>query len=103
MGYFPLKPLFPLGRVFLSPAAVALGIDLMHLLRRHQAGDWGQLCPEDLEANQNALATDDAILSEYQVALPAGGTASVGIMSEKGRNLTVVFVPGEPVSEGHCN
>jgi len=103
MGYFPLKPLFPLGRLLLSPGSVALGIDLMRLIRRHQTGDWGDLCAEDRAANQEALASDEAILSLYEITLPAGGTGSIGVMSEQGREFTLVYVTGELLDEEQCN
>lgn len=103
MGYFPIKPLFPLGRIVLSPAAESLGIDLMRFLRRHQAGDWGDLCAEDLEANQEALTNDEAILSRYGVPLPAGGTGSIGILSEQGREFTLIYVTGEQLDEEQCS
>ena len=49
--------LFPLGRLCATPAALdALTNANSHpleLLWRHARGDWGDLCPEDIEADRS--------------------------------------------------
>ena len=62
-------PLFPLGQVVATPGAIALmeahGIDLLGLLHRHVTGDWGDLCAEDKQANEEAVRTGARIFSAY--------------------------------------
>jgi hypothetical protein len=43
----------------------AHGIDGIDLLRRHVSGDWGELCEEDREANEEALRSGGRIFSAY--------------------------------------
>ena len=58
---------FPLGQIVitsnanaqLDPAAVS------EALRRHAAGDWGDICPDDAEANADALKEGDRLMSVY--------------------------------------
>ena len=99
MGYFPLplKLLFPLGRIVLSPAAESLGIDLMRFIRRHQTGDWGDLCDDDRAANQLALETNEAILSQYRVTSPTGVDETVSVMTESDRSMTILLLSDEPM------
>ncbi len=36
-------------------------------LMRHEAGDWGELCEEDWEANENALKDGSRLFSVYEI------------------------------------
>lgn len=97
----PRTPRFPLGRVVATPGALALarerGVDLLALLRRHAAGDWGQVCPEDAHANERALDHGARLLSAYE--LPSeGGRAAGGrlwVITEADRSATTVLLPSE--------
>ncbi len=55
----PPRPVLELGRVVATPGALAALLDAHEsgewYLRRHQSGDWGDLCPEDRAVNQQAL------------------------------------------------
>ena len=45
-----------MGRIYATPGALALDVDLSRYLRRHHCGDWGEeLCAEDKQANEDAL------------------------------------------------
>lgn len=51
-----MQPRFPLGKIYATPGALALDVDLTKYLRRHHCGDWGdELCAEDKEANVHSL------------------------------------------------
>ena len=55
MAYRMLEPRFPLGRIYATPGAIALGVDLGAYLRRHHCGDWGEEpCEEECEPNESA-------------------------------------------------
>lgn len=96
MAYSNIKPLFPLGELLTSPGVIRFGINLDRLLRRHQCGDWGDICPEDREANDRAIANGEAILSQYPVTTAPGSTSIVIIMSEDDRSYTVIYLDSEP-------
>jgi hypothetical protein len=54
------KPLFPLGRVLITPAASEVlrraGVEPLALLLRHQSGDWGEVDATDRRSNDHAVA-----------------------------------------------
>ena len=64
-------PLFLLGRVVATPAALDLlekhGMSSATLLNRHQSGDWGDLTKHDRVANDAALVNGGRLLSAYVV------------------------------------
>lgn len=97
MGYYPLRPLFPSGKILASPAVIEMGININRLLHRHLAGLWREdLCLEDSHSNEMALVHGEAILSQYHVVSPDGRINSVIIMTESDRSYTVIFIRGEP-------
>ncbi len=89
------KPLFTLGRVLGTPGAIkALDeaqISPIALLRRHTAGDWGELDEEDKELNSQAVKEGTRILSSYM--LPAG--VKVWLITEWDRSATTFLLPSE--------
>lgn len=88
MAYHIMKPRFPLGRTVATAGAIALGIDLSHYLHRHHCGDWGDLCQDDKQVNENALIHGERILSCYQ--LPEG--RKIYIITEWDRSSTCVML-----------
>jgi hypothetical protein len=58
---------FPLGRLLATPGVLALGNNLLPLLRRHARGDWGDLGADDRDMNERAVADGERILSAYDV------------------------------------
>lgn len=63
------KPLFTLGQVCGTPGALEqltkAQVAPFDLLNRHVHGDYGQLCQEDVEANEQSLKDGSRILSSY--------------------------------------
>ena len=86
--------LFLTGQIVMTPGAHALlsdNLDPTTLLARHLSGDWGDdLCAEDVEANDAALANGDRLLSSYKV-----GTDKVWIITEWDRSATTFLLPSE--------
>lgn len=85
--------LFDVGEIHITPGALALPITLGEtdqVIRRHKAGDWGELCPEDRDVNEAALGGRGRILSEY--ALAAG---TVWVVTEADRRRTTICLPVE--------
>jgi hypothetical protein len=83
-------PRFPLGRTLATPGAIAVaeahGIDLGELFARHHRGDWGDVPPEDAEANESALAYGGRLLSAY-----GEGGRVLWIITEADRSATTVL------------
>lgn len=65
-------PKFDPGQMLATPGALeALAkndTDARPLLARHLSGDWGELCDEDRQANEDALKTGARLLSAYTLA-----------------------------------
>ena len=84
------SPKVPLGRIVATPHALEVLAfeDIMAGIRRHEAGDWGEVPPEDREANDRALTGGTRILSAY----PSKGRR-FWIISEADRSKTTVLMP----------
>jgi hypothetical protein len=91
MAYRILEPRFSLGKTVASPAVMALGIDLVPYMRRHHCGDWGDLCEEDKQANEDALVYGDRILSHYKLT----DGRRIYIITEADRSSTCILLPEE--------
>jgi hypothetical protein len=89
------NPLFHLGRVVATPAALAAleeaGQTPSEFLDRHAHGDLGTLTPEDQEANNRAIRDGGRILSAH---LLKSGT-KVWIITEADRSSTCILLPGD--------
>jgi hypothetical protein len=89
--------LFELGEVVLTCGArdtiVRLNIEPAILITRHVTGDWGNIPPEDQNANKRAVKNgDDRVFSEY--LLPPDNT-KVWIITEWDRSYTTILLPSE--------
>jgi hypothetical protein len=67
------------------------GEDVTGALRRHFAGDWGDVCDEDRRSNDLALAFGQRLLSSYR---DRNGT-HFWIVTEADRSATTVLLPDE--------
>ena len=86
--------LFVLGQLAATPGALALlekadlpGYDL---LMRHVSGDFGELCAEDVAANERAMVEGTRILSAYVVA-----GQRLWVITEADRSVTTLLLPSE--------
>ena len=63
---------FPLGRLLATPGALRAmeeaGQSPAVFLDRHARGDWGDVCADDKQANQNSLVDGSRLLSAYKTA-----------------------------------
>lgn len=62
--------------------------EVLAAVRRHASGDWGDLCPEDAMANDEALHQDGRLLSAY-----GQGDHRFWIITEADRSVTTVLLP----------
>ena len=83
----------PLGRTVATPAALGTVSqpDIVAALCRHAAGDWGDVTPDDRAANDNALKSNERILSVYRSAT---GT-TFWVLTEADRSVTTVLLPDD--------
>jgi hypothetical protein len=65
--------------------------DIITALERHGNGDWGDVCPEDREANETALATGGRLFSVYHDRRGV----KFWIITEADRNATTVLLPDD--------
>ena len=96
MGH-QIKQLFQLGQIVCTVSIQHLiekeklsSLDLFTLLSRHAIGDWGDLCEEDVQANQAALNEGDRLLSSYTV-----NKTKIWIITEADRSVTTVLLPSD--------
>lgn len=83
---------FQLGTIVatLGATQVASMEQITAILKRHLAGDWGDVDPGDAKANEAALKWGDRILSSYQV-----NGEKLWVISEGDRSSTTVLTPSE--------
>ena len=83
----------PLGRIVATPAALGTVSqpDIVAALRRHAAGDWGDVDPDDRAANDDALLSGERLLSVYR---SANGT-TFWVITEADRSATTVLLPDD--------
>jgi len=82
---------FALGRLVATANALAQipADDMLAALARHASGDWGDVCPEDWQANEHALRCGSRLLSVFHTE---GGT-KFWIITEADRSVTTVLMP----------
>lgn len=86
-------PSFSLGLVVSTPGVLDLvsQAEIFAALRRHQCGDWGDVCREDWQANDEALKTGGRLLSSYKSRLGE----KFWIITEADRSSTMALLPSE--------
>lgn len=87
--------LFPLGQIVATPPALSAlqthGVPPVTLLQRHVTGDWGDLDPEDVQANTDALEHGWRLFSSYVIA----EGVKVWIITESDRSVTTLLMPDD--------
>jgi len=80
-----------LGRLVATPNALAhvTSDELLAAVARHVCGDWGDVCPEDWQANEHALSNGFRLLSAYRTAT---GT-KFWVITEADHSATTVLMP----------
>jgi len=89
------RPRFSLGMVVATPGAIdaaeAANDLLLRYIARHVVGEWGDVQPEDVRANERALKDGSRLLSAYHLR---DGT-KIWIWTEADRSSTCVMLPSE--------
>jgi hypothetical protein len=94
---------FELGRICATPGALETlerhQVNPLLLLGRHMAGDWGDVCPEDAKANEDAIQAGARLFSVYVLPPPPGvdkaSSIKVWIITEADRSVTTLLLPEE--------
>jgi len=94
------QPKFSLGRVLSTPGALEAlekaGQSAIEFLQRHVKGDWGQLCEEDRQANEQSLLDGSRLLSAYRTSLGEKIWIITEAVDDAGhRAATTVLLPSE--------
>jgi hypothetical protein len=81
---------FPLGRIVMTANAgqQLAATAVVEGLKRHAAGDWGEVCPDDRQLNELSLVDGSRLLSVYR-----SGDKRFWIISEADRSVTTVLMP----------
>lgn len=86
---------FPLGQVVATRGALAAleeaGQSPLGFLLRHVRGDWGEVCAEDWQMNDEALDSGDRLLSAYRTAKGE----RLWVITESDRSCTTFLLPDE--------
>jgi hypothetical protein len=87
-----MKALFPLGQICSTPNALQqlneLGVPTYNLLLRHVSGDFGDLNPEDIKTNRDAIKNGARIFSSYRLDVH-----KIWIITEADRSVTTLLLP----------
>lgn len=99
VNHEPQRERFPLGRV-VSTAGLLAQVSaeaVASAFARHARGDWGELCEEDQDANEQALQHGDRLLSAYSLPLAAdaSSTARIYVITEADRSATTALLCDE--------
>jgi hypothetical protein len=88
-------PLFDLGEVVVTAGVeellATLCLEPAMFIARHVTGDWGDLCEQDQETNQDAVEQGGRVFSSYN--LP--DNHKVWVITEWDRSYTTVLLPSE--------
>ncbi len=89
------KKIVPLGKIVATPGALealtASKQSAMEFLSRHRQGDWGDVCGEDWEANDDDLEIGNRVLSTYHT----NAGIKLWIITEWDRSSTTILLPDE--------
>jgi hypothetical protein len=80
MSAQPCEPKFPLGHLVATPNALKTPHpdDIQAAIIRHGAGDWGDICKEDFQSNQSAVAEPVGAGKSIGVNCRVSGPTAVG-------------------------
>ena len=83
----------PLGKIVMTQglAAEVAESEYLAALRRHESGDWGDVCADDRAQNQWAVTHQARVMSVYKTA---SGT-TFWIITEADRSIMTLLLPSE--------
>jgi hypothetical protein len=95
-----LEAKFSLGRLAATPGALeameASGQTPEFFIAKHLAGDWGEVCEEDRQLNEEALIHGDRLLSVYRTLKAVRLYVITEAADDNGhRAATTILLPDE--------
>ena len=93
MSAITTKSRFTPGRLMITRNArdTLPRIEVDVAINRHLAGDWGDVCPPDWQANEDALKNGGRLLSVYHTQ----GGVKFWIITEADNSATTVLLPSD--------
>lgn len=90
MIFITVQSKFPLGEIVITPNALNTlsGAEINEGLCRHAIADWGDVCQEDANQNDEALLQGSRVLSSY-----GEGQKRFWIITEADRSVTTILLP----------
>ena len=86
---------FPLGRVDMTSGVHAIvqggNLNPATYLRRHATGDWGDLCADDKQLNDQSIQGEGRLFSSYEIT----DQFKLWIITEWDRSVTTLLLPSE--------
>jgi hypothetical protein len=95
-----IQPNFSLGQLLSTPGALE-ALEQSHqapadFLSRHSRGDWGEVCDEDRQANDDALKDGSRLLSAYKTLKNVKLWIITEATDDQGRrSATTILLPDE--------
>lgn len=95
VAFMSTRPKFSPGQVVATPGAMdalaASGQTPQGFLRRHVAGDWGDVSAADAQVNDESLSGGGRLMSSY---CTSSGT-KIWLITEADRSVTTLLLPEE--------
>ena len=95
------KPKFKLGKIVATPGAIdalSKSNQLPNIfLQKHQSGDWGEICEDDANLNEDAIAHEgeedkqQRVMSVYKT----DKNETIWVITEWTREVTTLLLPSE--------
>lgn len=89
------KPLFNLGQIVATPLSLSeiqkSGETPQDFIKQHSQGQWGLVCEEDRQANEDALRNGERLLSVYKTKLDV----KLYVITEWDRSATTLLCSSE--------
>jgi hypothetical protein len=76
-----------------NAAAKLNAIEAFAFLVRHESGDWGEVCDEDRETNENALNDGFRLFSVYELDGENERKTRFYVITEWNREATTILLP----------
>jgi len=98
---FVKNPKFNLGKIVATPLAIMAleraGQVPDEFLKKHQSGDWGDLCEEDKKTNDEAIAHEGISEKQQRVfsAYKTSARDKIWVITEWDRSVTTLLIPDE--------
>ena len=86
---------FPMGKVVATPGALSALLEAeqtpIEFLDRHSQCDWGEVCGDDWEVNDQSLIDGTRILSAYRTKTDV----RIWVITEADKSSTCILLPEE--------